>query len=137
MLSGGLLHNASMTPREQQRLSRAVWFELPALDLDRAIRFYETILDTKLQRLTEDGVEFAMFPCSPPSITGCVIKSDRHRPGAGPIVYLNADPKVADVCARVEAAGGKVLSAEVTDVHGTAAWIQDTEGNTVALHSVP
>ncbi|MGA2184716.1 MAG: hypothetical protein ABSH47_16980 [Bryobacteraceae bacterium] len=27
-----------MTPKEQQRLSRVVWFETPALDLDHAVR---------------------------------------------------------------------------------------------------
>jgi len=40
-----------MTPQQQQqRDSRVVWFEIPAADMDRACRFYETVLATSLNR---------------------------------------------------------------------------------------
>ena len=138
MLSGGLPHNRCMSPKQQQRLSRVVWFELPALDLDRATRFYETILDTKLRRETMGLVDLAVFPYEAPGIGGCLIKGEQFKPGNGSVVYLNADPTLATVRSRVEAAGGKILMPDVTlpgDM-GIYTWIEDTEGNTVGLHAL-
>jgi predicted enzyme related to lactoylglutathione lyase len=127
-----------MTPKEQQRLSRVVWFEIPAVDLDRAVRFYETIFDASLKRQTMDLVELAVFPYDAPAISGCLIKGEQFKPGGGTVVYLNAGDKLAAVRDRVEAAGGKVLMPDVAlpgDM-GVFTWIQDTEGNTVGLHAL-
>jgi len=127
-----------MTPKEQQRLSRVVWFEIPALDLDRAVRFYETIFNATLRRETTGPAELAVFPYTAPAISGCLIKGERFKPGAGTVVYLNAGPNLNTVRDRVEAAGGKVLMPNVTlpDCMGVFTWIQDTEGNTVGLHAL-
>ena len=32
------------------------WFDIPSLDFDRAIRFYETVLQTTLERAVIGGV---------------------------------------------------------------------------------
>jgi predicted enzyme related to lactoylglutathione lyase len=127
-----------MPPKQQQRTSPVVWFEIPALDLNRAIRFYETIFDTNLKRLTMDLGELAAFPFPPPGIGGCVIKSEQLKAGAGTMIYLNAGPNLNTVRDRVEAAGGKILMPNVTlpNDMGVYTWILDTEGNTVALHAL-
>jgi predicted enzyme related to lactoylglutathione lyase len=127
-----------MTPREQQRLSRVVWFEIPALNLDRAVRFYESILNATLRREPMGPVELAVFPYTAPAISGCLIKGGEFKPGAGAVVYLNAEPTLDAVRSRVEAAGGKVLMPDVTlpgDM-GVYTRILDTEGNTVGLHAL-
>ena len=42
--------------------------------------------------------------------TGAVVQSSSHKPSMeGTFVYLNANPNMDNVIARVEAAGGKVL----------------------------
>jgi predicted enzyme related to lactoylglutathione lyase len=127
-----------MPPKQQQRTSPVVWFEIPALDLDRAVRFYETIFDTTLKRLTMDLGELAAFPFPPPGVGGCVIKSDQLKPGADTMIYLNAGPSLNTVRDRVAAAGGKVLMPNVTlpNDMGVYTWILDTEGNTVGLHAL-
>ena len=38
------------------------WFEVPAVDLDRAQRFYQTLLGTALKRETMGGEQMAIFP---------------------------------------------------------------------------
>jgi uncharacterized protein len=127
-----------MTPKEQQRLNRVVWFEIPAADLDRAVRFYETILNTTLKREPMGPVELAVFPYTAPAISGCVIKTGQCKPGDGTVVYLNAEPNLEAVRGRVEAAGGKLLMPNVTlpgDM-GVYTRILDTEGNTVGLHAL-
>jgi predicted enzyme related to lactoylglutathione lyase len=57
----------------------------------------------------------------------------------GPLIYLNGNPDVQNVLDRVEAAGGKVLvpKTQISPEYGYMAVIIDTEGNRIALHSVP
>ena len=74
-----------------------------------------------------DLVELAVFPYDAPAISGCLIKGEQFKPGAGAVVYLNAGDKLGTVRNRVEAAGGDM---------GVFTWIQDTEGNTVGLHAL-
>jgi hypothetical protein len=64
-----------------------------------------------------------------------------HKPSAteGPLIYLNANPDVQQVLDKVEGAGGKILvpKTEISPEYGHMAVILDTEGNRIAMHSVP
>jgi hypothetical protein len=64
-----------------------------------------------------------------------------HKPSAtdGPLIYLNGNPDVQIVLSRVEAAGGKITvpKTEISPEYGYMAVFLDTEGNRIALHSVP
>ena len=57
----------------------------------------------------------------------------------GPLIYLNANPDVQLVLDKIEAAGGKILvpKTEISPEYGSMAVFLDTEGNRIALHSVP
>lgn len=129
-----------MTPKEQQRESRIVWFEIPSTDFDRAIRFYENILETNLKRDFFGPTELALFTYTAPAIGGAITPpDDAPKVGRdGVVIYLNADPSLDPVLARVEQAGGKVLQGrtELPPGMGCYAKIADTEGNTVGLHAV-
>ncbi len=49
----------------------------------------------------------------------------------------HAKPNVDNVLAKVEAAGGKILQAKFSiGENGFVAYIQDTEGNCVGIHSM-
>lgn len=127
-----------MTPKEQQRQSRVVWFEIPALDLDRAVAFYSRILNLELKVEMFGPIKMAVFPYPPNGIGGCITDRGTHQPGAGPLVFLNADPVLDQVLARLESAGGKLA---LPKVHlpgdmGVYAHIEDTEGNVVGLHAI-
>lgn len=128
-----------MTPKQLQRQSRVVWFELPALDLDRAAAFYERILSVNLKRQDFGGHPMAIFPYPESAIGGCLMKAEGIRPSTdGAIVYLNADPSIDAVLEQVEAAGGRVAQPRTAlpgDM-GHFALIVDTEGNRVGLHSL-
>ena len=120
------------------------WFELPATDLDRAQKFYETILDVRMIPLESPQIRMRMFPVED-SMTGIggalALAPEFYKPSAteGPIVYLNANPDVQRVLDKVEAAGGKIIvpKTEISPEYGHMALFIDTEGNRVALHSVP
>jgi predicted enzyme related to lactoylglutathione lyase len=129
-----------MTTKEQQRESRIVWFEIPSTDFDRAIRFYENILQTKLKRDFFGPTELAIFNYTEPAISG-TITPPTDAPVVsrdGVVIYLNADPSLDAVLGRVAPAGGSILQGR-TDLPpgmGCFAKIADTEGNTIGLHAV-
>lgn len=115
------------------------WFEIPALDLNRASAFYEQLLAVTLNRVDMGGASNAVFPYDRDQATGgCLIKGPGHKPSAeGAIVYLNAGPSLDAALARVAPAGGSIAlpRTELPPGMGAFAQILDTEGNRVGLHS--
>jgi len=115
----------------------AVWFEIPANDLDRATRFYETILATELDRQTIGPSELAVLPYGEGGSGGAIVRAADLVPSAsGTLVFLNADQGLDQVLARVEPAGGWIEGEVVTlpGAMGRYARIRDCEGNAVGLH---
>jgi predicted enzyme related to lactoylglutathione lyase len=120
------------------------WFEIPVADLDRATKFYETIFAIKMNALDTPQIRMRMFPIDDPmtGIGGALaLAPGFYQPSAtdGPLVYLNGNPDVQRVLDKVEAAGGKIVvpKTQISPEHGHLAVFIDTEGNRVALHSVP
>jgi predicted enzyme related to lactoylglutathione lyase len=115
------------------------WFEIPALDLDRSKAFYEKIFGMEMEIYEMEGTKMAFFPWTRGSgkATGAVAQGENYKPSMeGAIIYLNADPDLAAVEARVEEAGGKVLVPKMSiGENGNIAFIMDTEGNNIGLHS--
>jgi predicted enzyme related to lactoylglutathione lyase len=120
------------------------WFEIPTTDLNRAQQFYEAIFGIELIPLDTPNLKMRMFPIDDPmtGIGGALSYAEGfYKPSAtdGPLIYLNANPDVQFVLEKVEAAGGKVLvpKTEISPEHGHMAVFIDSEGNRMALHSVP
>jgi uncharacterized protein len=120
------------------------WFEIPTTDIERAQKFYETIFQIKLAPLETDNFKMRMFPLDDPmsGVGGTLVKTDGfHVPSAtdGPLIYLNGNPDVQIILDRVEIAGGKITvpKTNISDEYGYMAVFIDTEGNRIALHSVP
>lgn len=120
------------------------WFEIPAIDIDRAQKFYESIFLFKMNALDVPSMKMRMFPLDDPmkGVGGTLVDSGGfHKPSAteGPLIYLNGNPDVQIVLSRVEAAGGKIMmpKTEISPEYGYMAVFFDTEGNRIALHSVP
>ncbi|WP_296652242.1 VOC family protein [Paraburkholderia sp.] len=115
------------------------WFEIPAYDLERAARFYETALDTPLQRDVVGGVPMALFAHAESHTGGCIVFNPRDsKPDPkGVLVYLNAQPSVTAVLDRIEKAGGKKQgpAQELPNNFGYIGFFIDTEGNRVGLHA--
>lgn len=120
------------------------WFEIPATNLDRATKFYETIFGVSLIAMDMENIKMRMFPLDDMmnNVGGAVVDSGGfHKPSAtdGPLIYLNGNPDVQSVLDKVEAAGGKIMlgKTEISPEYGFMAVIIDTEGNRIGLHSVP
>jgi hypothetical protein len=116
------------------------WFEIPALDIDRAKGFYENIFDIKMDTMNMMGMEMAFFPMAPGNgkVSGALCKSENHKPSHdGCVIYLNGNPDLQQSLNKVEQAGGQVVmpKTKISDEVGFMAFFIDTEGNKIALHS--
>src|SRR4029078_9543519 len=92
------------------------WFEIPTLDLDRAVRFYETVLGVRLKHEVFGGVPHAMFPAGQSDAGGALIQDGRRKPSIeGTLIYLDAAGKLVVCVERIRDAGGTLLLPE-TDI---------------------
>lgn len=120
------------------------WFEIPTTDINRAQKFYETIFGITMIPMELPNIKMRMFPLDDMmnGIGGALVDSGGfHKPSMtdGPLIYLNANPDVQLVLDKVEAAGGKIMvpKTEISPEYGNMAVFFDTEGNRIALHSIP
>ncbi len=116
------------------------WFEIPALDIKRAKKFYESIFKIETTELEMMGMKLAMFPynSSKGNVGGSLVQSKIHKPSkTGVYVYLNANPDLQIILDRIEKAGGKVTMPKtlIDEQSGYMAFLTDTEGNNIGLHS--
>lgn len=118
------------------------WFEIYVDDMQRASRFYETVLKITLDELpSPEGFEGTMksFQGNPEGMNanGALVKHAMNKPSAnGTIVYFGCEDCSVEQ-SRVESAGGKVLMPKFSiGEYGFCALIADTEGNTVGLFSM-
>jgi len=117
------------------------WFEIPARDITRAKKFYETIFAVQMQDMGEMmGMKMAGFPAEMGSgkANGGIVQGQMHNPSVdGCVVYLNANPDIQAVIDRVEPAGGKMAmpKTQISPEIGYMAFFIDTEGNKMGLHA--
>ncbi len=120
-------------------VSPITWFEIPTHDLERATRFYEAVLDTQLRRENFGGSPMAIFAAGENQPTGALVRDPfGSKPAAaGPVVYLSAGESVTAAVERARRAGGSVDGPviELPKSIGYIAYVHDTEGNRVGLHS--
>jgi uncharacterized protein len=116
------------------------WFEIPAKDLARAVKFYQAILGKKMPVMEAMGMKTAFFPADMEngSVGGCLIAGKGYKPAvSGSLVYLNGGKNLSTILAKVEKAGGKVVLAKTSIGHnGFMAHFKDSEGNKIGLHSM-
>ena len=118
------------------------WFEVPVQNMDRAVKFYETVFGFKLSRHQMGPLDMAWFPTvdkgmgAPGSL---VYNKEAYRPSTdGVLVYFTAfSGDLSIELSRVEAAGGKMLQPKrlISEEYGSMELFLDTEGNRIALHS--
>ncbi len=123
---------------EEGRTNALNWFEIPVADLRRAARFYGEIFQVEMAiQKTFPEKPMSMFPITAGIGGALVFDADNVPSGDGTVVYLNAQPDLEPVLARVEAAGGSVVLPK-TAVHpfGFLAQFIDPDGNRVGLHSM-
>ncbi len=113
------------------------WFYIPAADFERAVRFYENIMETKLHVHPFGSDSIGVFSHDTDTgVGGCVTSGGTPSP-AGVLIYLNVDQRLDRTLERVAPAGGRIVLAKFTlpEGQGDVAEIVDTEGNRIGLHA--
>lgn len=117
------------------------WFDIYVEDMDRAVGFYQTVLNQQLEKLDDPTGETQMmsFPADMTvyGAAGALVKSAYAKPGAGGTMIYFSVKDCSDEEARVEAAGGKVIRPKFSI--GEFGWVSlcaDTEGNMFGLNSM-
>ena len=114
-----------------------VWYDIPALDLDRAICFYSAVLGASVRQELVGNVPTGWLPTEDGQVMGCVCVVPGFRPSAdGVMIYLGVNGRLRAAVAAVRDHGGTV-QADVHAIgqHGFRAEVLDSEGNCLALHS--
>ena len=114
-------------------------FQIPVEDFNRALRFYNQVMNYELETLEYQGASLAFFACeSEQGVSGSLIKSDGLKPSTtGTMVYLQAGKDLQPYLDRVKAAGGTVFmeKTQLGPNMGFFAIFDDSEGNRVGLYS--
>jgi len=130
---------AAMSEQASGR-STITWFEIPCADLDRAQKFYETILGSSMKRddFGDPQDVMAVFCYDRPGVGGALVKREFQKPSElGTMVYLDCHGALDAVIDRVQPAGGAMIvpKTPVPGGFGHFACFRDSEGNHVGLHS--
>ena len=113
-------------------------FEIPAMDISRAINFYKEILGIEIEKLDFPGMEMGLFPYQDQMVTGVIVKAEGSKPSASGItIYLNGGDNLQPILDKVERNGGKIIIPKTphADESGFFAIFHDSEGNKMGLHS--
>lgn len=113
-------------------------FEIPATDISRAVNFYQTILDIKIEKMDVEGMKMGILPYENQTVTGVIIQADGYKPSAdGVTIYLNGGDNLQVILDKVEKNGGKIIAPKTAHADGSGffAIFIDSEGNKMALNS--
>ena len=114
------------------------WFELPALDLDRAKKFYEAVFDFEMIPETNAGYEMLSFPMNIGAMgaSGGLMKGYGYKPSLeGTTVYFSTRT-IDEIIEKIEANGGKIHVPKKDIGYGHISIFEDVEGNRVGLYQI-
>ena len=112
------------------------WFEIPTVDFQRAIQFYNAILGLNLVGVDAGAIKMAAFPAEG-GVGGALVYNENYVPSFnGTTVYLTVEGDLALTLAKIEELGGTIVISK-TPLHtgGFFAQFTDLEGNRVGLMS--
>lgn len=129
-----------------------IWFEIPVENLDRAIRFYSTMLATTIEKQMLLDKPYGIFKRENTGIGGVLVKKENTQPGSGVILFFYVNV-LSDAIEAACSAGGKLITPKTlikqTDEKGNRTIAQnlidnqigyyaeliDSEGNRISLYS--
>ena len=115
------------------------WFEIPALDFDRAVSFYKAILGLEIEETEMFGTKMGFLPTNGTNVSGAIVHGEDYKPSVdGALVYLNGGSDLQNVLDNVEKNNGHVIvpKTQISPEMGFFGMFIDTEGNKMAVHSI-
>jgi predicted enzyme related to lactoylglutathione lyase len=110
------------------------WVEVPAIDFDKAVKFYSTVLNIEFKVVNCGEEKMACFPGG----EGAVSKAPGFEPSKnGVLVSFNTEGELDAVLDKVHKNGGEVVTPKTkidADGRGYFAIVIDCEGNKIGLY---
>ena len=119
-----------------------VWFEIYVDEMDRAVKFYESVLGITLENLNDPndtGIIMRSFPSDmeKSGASGALVKMEGFSAGCNStLVYFSCDDCAIEE-SKVEASGGRIQKPKMPiGEYGFISLVVDSEGNMFGLHSM-
>ncbi len=110
------------------------WVEIPAIDMDRAVNFYNAVLRLDLEVSDYGEEKMACFPGS----EGAISFAPGFKPSKdGVLVSFNPGEDLDETIGRIKKNGGSIVQAKTkieAEGLGYFALFTDSEGNRVGLY---
>lgn len=128
------------------------WFEIPAINFDRAVEFYRAGLSFKVQVIILNGIRHGIVRNRFSDARGAIVESGYSGTGTGPTLFFRSQYDVSLTLSNVVEAGGQVVTAKtlikdsagegltripftlIDNRIGYFAKFKDSEGNLVAIY---
>jgi len=114
------------------------FFEIPADDFERAVKFYEAVLGVELYTMDCESEKMAFFPEENGQCSGAISWANDFRPSKdGVLINFQVENMEAAMIA-IEKNGGKITRPKTkieAEGRGYFALFTDSEGNRVGLYS--
>lgn len=126
------------TPKNEKMKNYVAMFEIPAIDISRAIQFYQSIFDIKIEQMDVGEMQMGIFPYENQLVNAVIVKGKDYQPSAnGVTVYLNGGDDLQLIVDKIKAHQGKILVPKTAhaDGNGFFAVFIDSEGNKMGLNS--
>ena len=112
------------------------YFEIPVIDMDRAVDFYSHVFECRFSREVIHGCEMAFFPYEKGrnGISGGLVKGEIYKPSIeGSLVYLSTSDIDSTMGKAKEKGASELFPKTSVPGMGYSAEFKDSEGNRVAL----
>ncbi len=113
-------------------------FEIPAVEISRAVNFYQSILDITIENIDFGEMQMGLFPTEGQITFGVIIQGEGYTPSAsGVTIYLDGGDDCQIILDKIEKNGGEIVISKTphADESGYFSIFIDTEGNRLGLHS--
>lgn len=114
------------------------FFEIPAADFSRAVKFYEAVLQLELAVSECETEKMALFPAGEGETSGAISWTEGFEPSAkGVLIHFRVED-ISDTITRIEKHGGKTIRPKTKiecENMGYFAMFEDCEGNTIGLYA--
>lgn len=109
------------------------FFEIPATDFERAVKFYESVFGVKLEKFEGNNEKMAFFP----NYEGAISQTEGFHPSSNGVLISLCSKDICETLEKVIANAGSVVinkTAIESDKKGHFAVFIDCEGNRIGLH---
>jgi len=129
------------------------WFEIPAINFERAVKFYRESLALQVQIIEFNSTKHGVIRNRHSTPKGSIVEREIVNSGVGPFIYLRATYDVSTTLENIRNAGGKVIKGKtlirdqingisskvpfnlIDNNVGYFAVFEDTEGNVLAIYN--